>query len=325
MSQLGNSPGQLTRVQLEARKSFSLGLWFLDTDGRVLDITGCSVRLVVKAQPLDPTDTTDSDNLVVNSTASLVEPLDGYCVFDLQASELDLGVDEYPFVIVLTNADGYSSVVVKGSIDVLENPEFSSMSETYPASSQAPQSLAVVMRESYAIKVYLGPVVPPGFNWFSNADKLKLDSIITAATVVPSGGEPGQVLGKKSLDDYDFSWVTLQAFDGTLDATGIAAGKAPVSDGADSWNWGDVSPTVDWSLASGAPGSILNKPTLGTAAAQNVEAFSAPGHTHDAAAIVSGIISNSRVPAVFGLRGISAGTEDPSGGVDGDIYFKIVE
>ena len=325
MVYIGNTPGRTTVIQLEARKSFSLGLWFMDQGGRPADLTSSGVRLVAKASPIDVTDTDDSDNLIVNSTATIVDAAQGYCTFDLQASELDLEPTEYPYAIVLTTPTGYTSTVLKGVIDIQQNPDFTSMGSNYLPPEELPsQTLEVVLRGISLIDVRLGHVPPPGFHWLSAADQDKLDQIAMAAAVMPAGGVPGQVIGKVSETNYDYRWVTLQAYDGTLSAEGIPAGRAPVSDGANSWTWGEVSPTVDWSLPEGAPGSVLNKPTLGTAAGQNSTSFAPASHEHDAEDVTSGVFVAARVPRVSEHRGFSSGSAEPTGGSDGDIYFQLV-
>lgn len=326
MAYIGNTPGRTTVIQLEARKSFSLGLWFMDQGGRPADLTGSSVRMVAKASPIDVTDTDDSDNLIVNSTATIVDAAQGYCTFDLQAAELDLEPTEYPFAIVLTTPTGYTSTVMKGVIDIQQNPDFTAMTSSYLPPEELPsQTLEVVLRGISLIDVRLGHVPPPGFHWLSAADQDKLDQIVMAATIMPAGGVPGQVIGKISETDYDYRWVTLQAYDGTLNATGIPAGRAPVSDGADSWNWGEVSPTVDWALPEGQPGSVLNKPTLGTASIRDDAYFSQPGHKHSGDDITSGTVAAARLPKLSELRGVSWGASAPIGGEDGDIYFQVLE
>ena len=174
------------------------------------------------------------------------------------------------------------------------------------------------------IDVRLGHVPPPGFHWLSAADQDKLDLLSVAGNVMPAGGSEMQVIGKASAVDFDYRWITLQAYDGTLDATGISAGKAPVSDGVDGWAWGEVSPTVDWDLAEGQPGSVLNKPTLGTAAAADTTAFAPSAHGHAAADVTSGVFEAARLPRVSAHLGFSSGAAAPTGGSDGDIYFQLV-
>ena len=325
MVYIGNTPGRTTVIQLEARKSFSLGLWFMDQGGRPADLTDSSVRLVAKASPIDVTDTDDSDNLIVNSTATIVDAAQGYCTFDLQASELDLEPTEYPFAVVLTTPTGYTSTVMKGVIDIQQNPDFTAMGSSYPPPEELPsQTLEVVLRGISLVDVRLGHVPPPGFHWLSAADQDKLDALSTAGNTLPAGGSEMQVIGKASAVDFDYRWITLQAYDGTLSAAGIPAGRAPVSDGSDGWAWGEVSPTVDWDLAEGQPGSVLNKPTLGTAAAADTSMFASAAHGHAASDVTSGVFVAARLPRVSEHLGFSSGFAEPTGGADGDIYFQLV-
>ena len=328
MAYIGNTPGRTTVIQLEARKSFSLGLWFMDQGGRPADLTGSGVRLVAKASPIDVTDTDDSDNLIVSSMATIVDAAQGYCTFDLQASELDLEPTEYPYAIVLTTPTGYTSTVLKGVIDIQQNPDFTAMTSSYPPPEELPsQTLEVVLRGISLIDVRLGHVPPPGFHWLSAADQDKLDLLSVAGNVMPAGGSEMQVIGKASAVDFDYRWITLQAYDGTLDATGIPAGKAPVSDGLDGWNWGDVAPTIpdgDWLAVAGQPGYITNKPTLGTAAAADTTAFAPSAHGHASEDVTSGVFVAARLPRVSEHLGFSSGAAAPTGGADGDIYFQLV-
>ncbi len=324
MAYIGNSPEQQTILRLEQRKSFALSLWFMDSNRRPADLTGCTVRLVVKTPPFAD-DPADGTNLITHDVAEFPDPTQGFARFELQASELNLAGGEYPFVIVLLS-DGYSSVVVKGYIAVEVNPEFSSMTDVYD-DVQAPMALDVIMRSGASIDVICGAVVPPGFTWMSDADKAKVDGLSLAGNLLPSGGLVNQMMAKASGDDYDFKWVNPQAFDGTLDASGQPAGYAPVSNGDGSWDWASVSTVVDWDLPEGEPNSIINKPTLGTAAAQDSTAFAAATHTHeltDLTNTAAEVLDAAWLPRVIDLRGISRGTADPTGGEDGDLYLKVL-
>lgn len=323
MAYLGNSPRQATVLQVEARKSFALSLWFRDTNRRPADLTGCQVRMVVKAQPLSESDLTDSDNILTGSVAMIPEPELGYAQFSIQAAELNVQPGEYLYAIVLVTAAGYSSVVVKGILDVQQNTEFSSIGDTYDAAS-APGSLEILLRGSASVDVFAGSLIPPGFTWMSDADKEKLDRIDEAAILLPTGGGPRQWLRKRTADDYDFEWAEPQAFDGTLSAEGVPDGYAPVSDGQGAWAWAMVSPTVDWELAEGVPGSVLNKPSLGTASEKDVDFFAEAEHTHAAGDITSGRLAAARVPRLTDLEGVTKGTADPTGGTSGDVYLKIL-
>ena len=65
----------------------------------------------------------------------------------------------------------------------------------------------------------------------------------------------------------------------------------------------------DWNAAEGEPGEILNKPVLGTAAAENVEAFRAA----------------SWVPTLGELSDVSIVTELPETGTPGTFIIVLPE
>lgn len=323
MTSVTNSPQSLTSIRLEARKSFSLGLWVQDVHGRAADLSGCTLRMVVKREPYSALDTNDSDNLITSDEAVHDDSEMGYVVLNLQASELDLSEGEYPYVVVMVTSEGYSTTLLKGYVEVVGNPEFQSMQDQY--SNTTPQTtLEIVLRGMNFVAVRAGHVPPPGMTWLSAADQEKIDLVQEAAVLIPPGGDAGDLLRKSDDGDYLFEWANPQSYDGTLSAESIPAGRAPVSDGNNGWTWGEVSPTVDWALPSSQPGSILNKPILGSAAAQNTSAFAASSHQHNADAVDAGVFNNARVPKVSELRGITVGTAMPSGGSNGDIYLRLV-
>lgn len=152
---------------------------------------------------------------------------------------------------------------------------------------------------------------------YTEVDQKKLDELHGASVFVPSGGTAGDLLRKKTSQDYDFEWVNAQSYDGTLNASNQPANAVPLADGSGHWSWQIINPevTVDWN-------AINNKPTFGTAAYEDAADFAAHEHQHDAADVTSGVFSSAFVPKVLGLRGISYGTAAPSGGVDGDIYIQ---
>src|SRR6478735_7703656 len=103
---MANTPAEETILRLEARKSFALAVWIQDVTGRALDITGSTLRIVAKKEPLPATGSDDPTNLFTNSFATLVDPAIGYSVFYLQASDLNHDDGEYPLSIVMTS-EGY--------------------------------------------------------------------------------------------------------------------------------------------------------------------------------------------------------------------------
>lgn len=395
MAYLGNSPLQETVLRLEARKSFALGLRVCDSNGLPLDITSASLEIVMRKLPLAAKDPQDSKNLIWNSLALRVDPEGGVAMFHLQASDLDHAPGEYAFAIVM-HVQSYSTVVVKGVIDLQQNTEFSSTLATYTP-ADAPYIIQITAGDRNSISLLTGPSLAPGTTSFRDADKSKLDAIEARAQVnvmadwdahdelpsyihnkpvlgsaafldietlgVPQGGTPGEVLVKLSAEDFHVGWVQLPSGGpggggGTLPAEGVPAGYLPIATGTDSWRWGTIVSGV--SSVNGKVGEVkltldsLNDtanriamapaerdklqrlkeslaysdledpPTLGTAAAQNTEAFLQPGEV-TTADISEGVFDPARIPAISTLKGISSGLSDPTGGEDGDIYFQYTD
>src|SRR6478672_6090794 len=280
MSHLGNSPRQHLVLRLEARKSFALSVWITDRAGRALDITGSTIRLVVKKSPFDGTDVADADNLITNAAAIIEDPTTGYAALYLQASDLDFKPGEYPFALVLLN-DGYSSVLGRGVVDLVDNPEAASVGSTYVGGETA-SALRIALEGANALKIETGATLAPGIVSFTVSDKLKLDGIEpgaqanvradwnapegdpsqilnkpSAGDLLPPGGSPGAVLVKMSALDGDADWAQIAAGGGGagLDATGVPAGWVPVANGVDSWDWEELVGGVE--SVNGQTGAVV--------------------------------------------------------------------
>jgi hypothetical protein len=113
----GNSPGQHTVIALEARRSFAFGLQFKKVSGEAVSLTGATVRFVL-AQPPHKGGT-----VLLTKTATAVDLALGLVQVELQAADLDLAEAEYPFAVTLVSAAGYSTPVMKGSVDLRENAD----------------------------------------------------------------------------------------------------------------------------------------------------------------------------------------------------------
>lgn len=326
MGYLGNAAHKPVVLQLEARKSFSLQLFLRDPNGRAADLTGCSLRIVAKSTPITSTET----NLLEGDDVAVIEdPASGKAHFEIQALTLDLTPAEYAFAIVLINAEGYSSVLVKGVIDLQQNSEFESTLSSYEGVN-ASTGLIVTVGYHNSIDVNVGGILPPGMNWVRDDVLTVIENFDPeSVALVPPGGTQGYVLTKVTGSDYSMDWrpvgngefaldatsipaghVPVAVGDDTwiwdaagIDATGVAAGYVPISDGANGWAWDELLTTVDWNLTSGEPGSIINKPTLGSAAASNVADF-----------VPSTALASE-------LPGIHFVTEVPVSGTDGHLYF----
>ena len=109
MGALGNSPRQHTTLTLEARKSYAFGLKFLHRSSKQpVDITGAMVRLTAS----------NGTQQILDVDAQVLDAELGLVQFNLQAAQLDLTPAEYPFAVTLVSGTGYSTLVLKGSIDL---------------------------------------------------------------------------------------------------------------------------------------------------------------------------------------------------------------
>jgi hypothetical protein len=372
---------------LEARKSFALSVWVQDANGRPLDISTTELRLVVmKKLPRG----SDPGDFLINVTAEIVNAVEGFARFNLQAADLNHVPGELPFALVLDD-NGYSTVAAKGIIDLQQNTEFASVNSTYlPAN--APSSVVLTIGEGSSITLRTGPTLAPGTTSFTDGDKAKLDGVETGAQVnveanwlseegqpgyirnrprlgsaayqdiedllgLPEGGAPGEVLVKLNSNDYAVVWQqpSSNGGGGDLPAAGVTAGYVPTATGAGGWGWAaivsgveavngqqglvtltlddlaDTAARVAMTLAertkleeldtSISYTNLLDKPTLGTAAALDTEDVLQPGEV-TTADVVSGVFDPARIPSVSALPGFRSGTATPSGGFDGELYFQ---
>ena len=138
MPRLTNSPRTPFTFDLERRKSYTFRINLFNGDKTPVDLTGASLRFVVKDQAWDD-DQFDITNLIFNNDATVLEPAAGYGMFSFQAAELDWDPGAYFYAIVLWTPDGFSGVVLKGAFNLLENTESNSMHLSY--TSGTPQAI----------------------------------------------------------------------------------------------------------------------------------------------------------------------------------------
>ena len=135
---LSNSPYESTVLTLEARKSFSLRIELHDRHGNLLPWDNLSATFTLGT--LDPLEAL----LEVSAT-------DG--VFRIQASELDLKPGTYQFTITLRSR-GYSFVIVKGDVKLVQNTEAGSVADFYGAAIPS-ETITVQLDQMNVIKVSL--------------------------------------------------------------------------------------------------------------------------------------------------------------------------
>ena len=151
MAKLSNSPKQALNFDLERRKSFTFRVRLKYSDGSLVNLTGCTLRFVMKsAGAVD--DHFDLNNLVVNSEATIGAPHTGEGVFAFQAAELDGDPGEYDYSIVLWSPDNFSTVLTKGVVNLLDNCEAHSMHRLYSATAPT-SALELTLRGGDVVEV----------------------------------------------------------------------------------------------------------------------------------------------------------------------------
>ena len=284
MSYLTNSPDDKVVLRLQARKSFALGLWIQDQNGNPLDITGVTIRLVIrKSVPKDTTN--DSGNLISSSTAVIQDALAGYAKFSLQAAELDEQPGEYLFSIVLVS-DGYSSTIVDGLVQIEQNTEFTSTTESYAPNAEMATSLAVLLRGQNTINVRTGPSLAPGAVTFTHEDEKKLDELYAGAVA------EGETLNADMIPDGLVKVIMTKEERDKLANLEM--------------NWDD----------------IQGKPLFGDIITHDAAEFIKKREVNATTDITAGTIDKARVPLVTALRGIVITTAAPPAGNPGVMYLK---
>ena len=110
-------------------------------------------------------------------------------------------------------------------------------------------------------------------------------------------GTPSDVGAAASSHTHSDATQSVAGFLSTTDKSkldGIASGA-------------EVNVNADWNASSG-DAQILNKPTIGTAAAAATTDFAAASHTHAASAITSGTLDVARLPVGTGSTQVAAGS-----------------
>ena len=151
MPRFTNSPRTPFTFDLERRKSYTFRINLFNGDKTPVDLTGASLRFVVKDQAWDD-DQFDITNLIYNNNATILEPTAGYGTFSFQAAELDWDPGAYFYAIVLWTLDGFSGVVLKGAFNLLENTESDSMHLSYNVSSP-PSEVEIQLRGSQVVNI----------------------------------------------------------------------------------------------------------------------------------------------------------------------------
>jgi len=285
MTYLNNGPDDQVVLRLQARKSFSLTLWIQDPNGHPIDINGCEFTIVMRKRVgSDVVD--DSGNLITNYLATTPAPLLGQVRFDIQASDLYHPAGTYDYTITMREG-GFSSVLLKGPVELEENTEFESVSASYETDAIV-SSLAVRLRERNVIAVRTGQVLTPGTELFTTELRQKLLAVFGAAVA------DGQTLTADDIaDGVNYVMMTMAERDKLANLV---------------LEWDDID----------------GKPAFGDIITKNEDDFLKPGEV-TGEDITSGEVDKDFLPLASGLRGIVITTDTPPGGNPGYIYLKYEE
>jgi len=151
---LTNTPIDVTVIEAEARKSFSFGIWIVDSNKAPVDLTDSSTTFTVAKF-----DKFGLPTVLISKIAPIQAPTLGYMVVPIQADEMDLKPGTYNFTTTL-RIQGYSVVLMKGEFKVLQNTEFESVNEDYVVNNPS-QNLQVVLRNQLQVHIELTSMLPP--------------------------------------------------------------------------------------------------------------------------------------------------------------------
>lgn len=214
MSTLRNTPRSHTVLMLEARKSYAFGLNFLTEKTKTpIDVTGATTRMTV-ANPARK-----GGAVLFTETAAEVDAATGKLLFELQAADLDLAEDEYPFAITLTTPLGYSTLVMKGVLALQDNVDPNS-ANTYNGLTPGTEVTAYLRQGDVAqvvVETLSGMAVD-----YANADPaMNLvvtdpDSSTRATIAAMIAAETGPLVSETELATTLFPYVTDDELTGTL-------------------------------------------------------------------------------------------------------------
>lgn len=199
---LTNSPNRIQMV-LEKAKSFSFGMFFETSDNGTVDITGCSINMIVTSPSYR------RGGIVIDTMAEIFDPTNGYARFNLQASDTDLTLGQYDFDITLITAEDYSSVIGKGLLEIIANSETDSIDHTYEG-QQSPESLTFTIQKSNTVAVVVNHLPGP-------------QMIVDTVKMLGPGEEPGGYF----TGDYPYQFLHLSIPVGEPGAAGEPGPPGP--------------------------------------------------------------------------------------------------
>ena len=293
MAKLSNSPKQALNFDLERRKSFTFRVRLKYSDGSLVNLTGCTLRFVMKsAGAVD--DHFDLNNLVVNSEATIGAPHMGEGVFAFQAAELDGDPGEYGYSIVLWSPDNFSTVLAKGVINLLDNSESHSMHRLYSATAPT-SALELTLRGGDVVEVEVVslPQVPVSSVAGRTGAVVLSSADLTDAASLATDAELTSGLAGKANTSHTHTIANVTGLQTELDGKQAAGSYAPTTHGHAIADVSGLQGALDGKQAAGsyaasahthAPADITGTAVI-TTDPRLSDARTPTAHTHTAAQI----------------------------------------
>ena len=114
---ISNDPMMESVFLLKQYRPFSLTLTLEKQDGSRVDLTDCSLRLVIVDLKRK------GGGIRATSAATIVSAVDGTARFDVQAEDLSFTPGLYDMAISLTSAEGFVSSIVEGQVELAYNAD----------------------------------------------------------------------------------------------------------------------------------------------------------------------------------------------------------
>jgi microcystin-dependent protein len=166
--QLGNVLAAQQQISLEARKSFALPFYFKvrgnHPTARPVDLEDCTITFTVGQESYR------GGNILINKQLEVLDEAEGQAQLNLQAAELDLPEGDYPYMVSLVTADGYSAAVLKGYVHVLENV---SPFKSNVFNTAVSQSITLTMQQNNRVTVEISAL---------DAGELTIGDVTTVAS-----------------------------------------------------------------------------------------------------------------------------------------------
>jgi hypothetical protein len=142
---LTNSPTRL-QLRVEARHSFSFGIFLETWDEHRVNITGCVITFTAN-KPVHK-----GGGFAFDKVADIVDGPNGHAQLNLQAADLDLAAAQYELNITLLTPAGYSSPLTKGYLEVVANPDPGYVDEVY-TEANPPDSITAKILENHTVAI----------------------------------------------------------------------------------------------------------------------------------------------------------------------------